>query len=75
MQRNRSRIAQISQIGRLSTAEAATLFRNSKAYSKAKSTYDYGSSSHTATVGKSSNKRLFSRSQPYRESNIPPLTP
>lgn len=45
MQRNRSRITQISQIGRPSTAETVTLLRNSKANSKAKSTYDYGSSS------------------------------
>lgn len=31
--------------------------------------------SHTAIAGRTSNKRLFSRSQSYRESNTPPLTP
>lgn len=42
---------------------------------KSQVTHDYGSPVHTATAGRTFNKRLFSRSQPYRESNTPPLMP
>jgi len=40
---------------------------------KSQATHSYGSPAHHATAGKAYNKRLFSRSQPYRESNTPPL--
>lgn len=64
---------QSSQMDRPSTAEAATLLRNNTAGSNAKPS--------TATVHRSVPPQqeehpisaLFSRSQPYRESNTPPL--
>lgn len=40
---------------------------------KSQAKHSYGSPAHHATAGKAFNKRLFSRSQPYRESNTPPL--
>lgn len=55
----------------LSTVETVTLLRNSKANTKKTKSMDYGSPGHTATAEKMSNKRLFSRSQSYRESNTP----
>ncbi|POM62514.1 hypothetical protein PHPALM_28331 [Phytophthora palmivora] len=63
-----------TQNGSTSTAEATTLLRNSEDNSKP-SSHSYGSPTHTTAAEEIFNKRLSSRSQPYRESNTPPLTP